>query len=328
MAASPGAQQLLSGDDMTDSKSALLFAGQGAQFVGMCADISATFPECKLLFDHASQVLGWDLGALCFKGPETELTRSDRCQPAVFVVGVAALKALEMRIPGLAWTAAAGLSLGEWTALHVAGVLSFEDTLRVLEARGRFMQQSCEERPGGMLCVIGLPDDKLREVCAKTGLETANFNSQEQTVLSGDRDRIADAAKLATELGAKRAISLNVAGAYHSSLMAGAARSLEDYLGSLNFQAPKFPVLSNVTGEPHNNDPAEIRRLMVRQVTSSVRWVDCVGWFQGQDVTRYVECGPGRVLSGLVKKIAPQSAVLNVQDLASLDKAATAMRPA
>ncbi len=212
---------------MTLSSSALLFAGQGAQFVGMAADLAAAFPVCSALFDRASQVLGWNLGALCFKGPEADLTRSDRCQPAVFVAGLAAFRALEARAPGLNWAAAAGLSLGEWAALHAAGVLSFDDTLRVLEARGRFMQQACEERPGGMLCVIGLSGEKLVEVCGRTGVEAANYNSGEQTVLSGERDRIADAGRVALELGAKRAITLNVAGAYHSSLMSSAAARAE-----------------------------------------------------------------------------------------------------
>lgn len=313
---------------MTKSDSALLFAGQGAQFVGMAADLAQAFPECRALFDRAGQVLGWDLGALCFKGPETELTRSDRCQPAVFVAGLAAIKALEARVPGLKWGAAAGLSLGEWTALHAAGVISFDDALRVLEARGRFMQQACDERPGGMLCVIGLTADKLREVCARTGVEAANFNSQEQTVLSGERERIAEAAKAAAELGAKRALPLNVAGAYHSSLMSSAAVRLEEFLGSVPFHAPNFPVMSNVTGGAHGDDPDEIRRLMVRQVTSSVRWAESVGCLQGRGVARYVECGPGRVLSGLVKRIDPKSSVLNVQDIASLEKTASALRPA
>ena len=310
---------------MTLSSSALLFAGQGAQFVGMAADLAAAFPVCSALFDRASQVLGWNLGALCFKGPEADLTRSDRCQPAVFVAGLAAFRALEARAPGLNWAAAAGLSLGEWAALHAAGVLSFDDTLRVLEARGRFMQQACEERPGGMVCVIGLSAEKLVEVCGRTGVEAANYNSGEQTVLSGERDRVADAGRVALELGAKRAITLNVAGAYHSSLMSSAAARLEEYLGGVAFQAPKIPVLSNVTGVPHGDDPAGIRRLMVRQVTSSVRWVECVGWLRGRGVTRYVECGPGRVLSGLVKRMHPESAVLNVQDIASLDKTAAAV---
>ena len=159
----------------------------------------------------------------------------------------------------------------------------------------------------------------------RTGVEAANYNSGEQTVLSGERDRIADAGRVALELGAKRAITLNVAGAYHSSLMSSAAARLEEYLGGVAFQAPKIPVLSNVTGGPHGDDPAGIRRLMVRQVTSSVRWVECVGWLRGRGVTRYVECGPGRVLSGLVKRMDPESAVLNVQDIASLDKTAAAV---
>jgi [acyl-carrier-protein] S-malonyltransferase len=301
----------------------MLFAGQGAQVVGMMADLYREAAPCRDLMDRAAAALGWDIRALCFSGPESELTRSDRCQPAVFLAGYAAFKALLARVP-LVPAGAAGLSLGEWTALCAAGVLGFDDTLRVLEARGRFMQEACDEQPGGMVSIVGLPLEKVEEVARASGLEVANLNSPVQTVLSGPRAGIPEAEKKAKELGARMAVVLNVAGAYHSSLMASAARKLEDFLRPLAFAAPAFPVISNVTGQPHTS-PDEIKRLMVSQVTSRVQWVSSIAWFQAQGVTRYIECGPGKVLTGLVKRIDPKAALLNVQDVPSLNAAAAAL---
>lgn len=305
-------------------KRAVMFSGQGAQFVGMGKDLAEAFPACRDLYRKADDVLGHSLSALCFGGPIEELTKSNRCQPAIFVTSMACLQALAATKGGLAWTGTAGLSLGEWTALHVAGCLSFEDTLRILAARGQFMQEACDERSGGMVSVIGLSDDRIREVCQKAGVEIANLNSPDQTVLSGAKERIEDAVRLANEAGAKKTVVLNVAGAFHSSLMASAARKLETLLGGIAFRAAAFPVLANVTGLPHG-DPAAIRRDMVRQVTQSVQWVSCVQWFKQQGVTEYVECGPGRVLTGLVKRMDGAAQLHNVQDKPSLDKVAGAL---
>ncbi|MDO9542578.1 MAG: ACP S-malonyltransferase, partial [Kiritimatiellia bacterium] len=176
-----------------------------------------------------------------------------------------------------------------------------------------------EERAGAMLSVIGLEAEKLKAIAVQAGVEIANYNSPEQTVLSGARAGIQAAEKLVKEAGAKRAIMLNVAGAYHSSLMASAAKRLEAFIRDFSIRPPSLPVISNVTGQPHGA-PDEIRRQMVRQVTSPVRWIDCVQTLQGQGVTRYIECGPGRVLSGLVKRIHPGAELNNVQDCPSLTK--------
>jgi [acyl-carrier-protein] S-malonyltransferase len=247
---------------------------------------------------------------------------------------------------GLDLKGTAGLSLGEWTALNVAQALTFEDTVRVLAARGRFMQEACEERPGGMVSVIGLPVEKLAEICAATGAEIANLNSKEQTVLSGPKDAIAAASKLAGEAGAKKTVVLNVAGAYHSSLMSSAARKLEALLESVQFKSPTVPVIANVTGLPHglpepeevkkalssrtaqlaHGSPEEIKKTMVKQVTSSVRWLSSVEWFKNNGITEYIECGPGKVLSGLIKRIHSEASLSNVQDVASLKQAAEAVR--
>ncbi|MBP7830960.1 MAG: ACP S-malonyltransferase [Kiritimatiellae bacterium] len=300
------------------NSTALLFPGQGAQAVGMGKDLAESFPECRAVFDTANQVLGFDLAKLCFEGPIETLTLSSNAQPAIFTVSAAGWTALRAQSPGAAFAACAGLSSGEWAALCFAGAISLEDTLRVLQARGRFMQEACEEQPGGMVSIIGAAPDRIEALCAATGVEAANFNSAEQTVLSGPKDRVADAEKRAAEFGARKAIRLNVAGAFHSSLMASAARKLEAFLGGIAFQAPTIPVFSNVTGQPHGG-PDEIRRLMVKQVTSSVRWVSCVEGLRDLGVRAYAECGPGKVLTGLVKRIDKEAALHNIHDRPSLE---------
>ncbi len=301
---------------------AVLFAGQGAQTVGMMADLYRKNAICKQLMDRAASALGWDIRAISFSGPEAALTRSDKCQPAVFLAAYAAFKALMEQAP-FTPLAAAGLSLGEWTALCAAGVLGFEDTLRVLEARGRFMQEACDEHPGGMVSIIGLALDKIEEVAKVSGMEVANLNSPVQTVLSGPKSAVPQAEKIAKELGARMAVVLNVAGAYHSTMMQSAARKLEEFLKPMVFSAPAFPVVSNVTGLPHT-EPDEIKRLMIRQVTSRVQWVSTIQWCQARGVGCYIEFGPGKVLTGLVKRIDPNAALMNVHDVPSLAAAIAA----
>jgi len=303
---------------------AVVFAGQGAQFVGMGKDLAEAHPECRALYSRADEVLGYGLSQICFEGPEKELTKSNHCQPAIFVTGIACYTALRARKEDVAFKGAAGLSLGEWTALHMAGAVTFDDALRVIEARGRFMQQACEARDGGMVSVIGLGMDKLAGICAETGVEIANLNSAEQTVLSGERTGIEAAEKLAREAGAKRTVVLKVAGAFHSSLMAPAATRLEEVLKDVELKQPGLPVPANVTGSPHG-DPDSIRQAMTAQVTSSVRWLSCVEWFRSNGVGGFVECGPGKVLSGLIKRIDREVALNNIQDLETLDRTVEAV---
>lgn len=306
-------------------KTAIVFAGQGAQAVGMGKDLADAFPSCAALFKRADEVLGMGLSKICFEGPIEALTRSDNCQPAIFVTSLACAAALREKAPAFAAAGVAGLSLGEWTALHHAGVVTFEDALRVLQARGRFMQEACEARAGGMVSVMGLSDGVLRDVCAATGVEMANINSPEQIVLSGPKERIADAERVAKEKGAKKTVVLNVAGAFHSSLMAPAAAKLEAFLKDVKLNAPQVPVVANVTGMPHGG-PDDIRRAMVQQVTQSVRWVSCVEWFRGQGVGTYVECGPGKVLTGLIKRIDAAAVLHNIQDKPTLEKTVAALQ--
>ena len=295
-----------------------VFAGQGAQIPGMGRDFAEADAAAMELFDKANAVLGFDLKKICFEGPAEELTKSNVCQPAIFVTSYAAYQAFQKKHP-TTFAAAAGLSLGEWGALCAAGVLDFDATLKVLEARGRYMQEACEATPSGMIAIMGASPAQLDELCAKTGCTPANINSAAQVVLSGDKAQIAAAAVTAKELGIKRAIPLATAGAFHSKFMQPAREKLAPVLDGITFSAPKFPVISNVTGKPHSDDPAEIKAVMLRQVTETTRWADDIESAKALGCTRFVEFGPGKVLSGLVKKIDAGLATANVADLASLD---------
>lgn len=301
-----------------------IFAGQGAQTPGMGKDFAEADAEAMALFDKANAVLGFDLKKICFEGPAEELTKSNICQPAIFVTSYAAYLALQ-KARKTEFGCAAGLSLGEWGALCVAGVLDFDSTLKVLEARGRFMQEACESTPSGMIAIVGASADQLAALCEKSGCTVANINSSAQQVLSGSKEAIANAAVVAKELGIKRAIPLATAGAFHSPFMAPAREKLAPVLDTVTFNAPKIPVLSNVTGKPHSNDPAVIKATMLEQVTGTTNWAADVEAAKALGCTRFVEFGPGKVLSGLVKKIDAALATCNVADVASLGETVAAL---
>ena len=301
-----------------------MFAGQGAQVPGMGRDFAEADKEIASFFEKAGAVLGFDLAKICFEGPAEELMKSNICQPAIFVTSYAAYTAFLKRT-GAEFSCAAGLSLGEWGALCASGVLDFEDTLKVLEARGRFMQEACEAVPSGMIAIVGASKEQLEALCAATGCTVANVNSQAQQVLSGDKAAIAAAATKAKELGIKRAIPLATAGAFHSPFMRPAREKLAPVLESVKFSAPKFPVLSNVTGQPHASDGEAIKALMLEQVTGTTNWAADVEAAKALGCTRFVEFGPGKVLSGLIKKIDPALETLNVGDAASLDATCAAL---
>ncbi len=307
------------------SQTALLFAGQGSQTVGMGRDLCEKFPVCRQLFDNANIVLSRDLAQICFTGPDAVLTQTDNAQPGIFLTSLACLTALQSQIPDLKFTATAGLSLGEFTALTSAGAMTFEDGLKLVQARGRFMQEACDSTQGGMASIINLDDAILVEVCREADVDIANLNCPGQTVISGAKDKIAKAVELAKARGAKRAIPLPVAGAYHSRLMAGAQQKVAGELASLTMSNPRVPVVANVSARP-GGSISEIKDLLTRQVTGTVRWTESMQWLVAQGFTRFIELGPGNVLAGLMKRINKDVEVISVNDCATLDAAVIKLR--
>ncbi|MEY4181724.1 MAG: Malonyl CoA-acyl carrier protein transacylase [Planctomycetota bacterium] len=296
------------------SQTVLLCPGQGAQSIGMGTAWGASSAAARAVIDAADRAtslpIGKALSAVCAEGPQDQLSRTDISQPALYTVGVACAAAMRERAP-LSLAAAAGLSLGEYTALHLAGAFSFEDGLRLVALRGRFMQEAAEASQGGMVALIGADEEKALEVCAKAAqgevLVCANFNAPGQIVLSGHATACDRAVTVAGDLGL-RATKLVVAGAFHSPLMQPAAERLAKALDETAFSGPSCPVWSNVTARPHGNDPATIKRLLVEQLTAPVRWsqscTDLIAAMRSAGtVVAYREVAPGTVLKGLMKRI-------------------------
>jgi [acyl-carrier-protein] S-malonyltransferase len=290
----------------------------------MGKDLAAAFPAAKAWFDRANAALGYDLAGVCFNGPDAELTKTENAQPGIFLVSWVCFELLKERVPGLKFEATAGLSLGEFTALTAAGAMSFEDGLRVVRQRGRFMQEACDVTQGGMAAVIGLDEAPTREVCAEAGVVLANLNCPGQLVISGEAEKILKAVDLAKAKGAKRAIPLPVAGAYHSPLMASAQPKLAAELAKTKIVSTSVPVISNVTAQPHGA-PAEIGARLVDQVTSSVMWEASMRYLLAQGFTRFIELGPGAALSGFMKRIGKDVQMLNVADCTSLEATAKSL---
>lgn len=281
---------------------AFLFSGQGAQKVGMGRSLTQSSAAAQEKFETADRVLDFSLSQLCFEGAPEKLTPTSVCQPALYVHGLAAIAAYAERLgpPDIACTA--GLSLGELTALHLAGVFSFEDGLRVVAERGRLMQEACEGSAGGMVSLIGGTPKAAFDLAREHDLDVANLNCPGQIVLSGDLARIDSATAAAKGAGFKMAAKLDVAGAYHSRLMQPAAEAFAHFLSGIDFADPQVPVYSNVTGQPHTT-AAEIKRLLVEQVTSPVRWEDCLRACLTHNPQALYECGPGNVIAGHMKRI-------------------------
>ncbi len=308
------------------AKTAILFPGQGAQTVGMGKDFHDACPAAARVYREAAETLGWDVAALCFNGPQAELDRTAVCQPAILTTSLAILAA--MREAGYAplgnVSAAAGLSLGEYTALVAAGSMSFADALKLVQKRGQYMEEACRQNPGAMMSIIGLDDAAVEAVCEQAreagAVVPANYNSPGQLVISGSPQGVQRAAELAKARGAKRALPLAVSGAFHSPLMEPAAARLEQALAATAVVAPTMMVIANVSAEPVS-DPALIRRSLAQQVKSAVRWCPSMKRLVADGYGQFIEVGPGKVLSGLMKRIAPEAQVVNVSSLDALKTA-------
>jgi len=291
------------------SNVAFLFPGQGAQKVGMGSQLAEKLPAARGLYERASAVLGYDLATICFEGPEEDLDSTVYSQPALFVTSLAALEVLRKDSPQVAdkCVAAAGLSLGEYTALVFAGVMDFESGLKVVQQRGEAMQEASDRTPSGMVSILGLDRDKVQELCDNVRqegeiLRPANYLCPGNIAVSGHNtacERIADAAD---EAGAMRVVPLAVAGAFHTPIMSSAVERLTAALADVPMSKPRIPVISNVDARPHD-DPEEIRDLLVKQVVSPVLWEDSMRLLLDQGIDQFYEVGPGRVLRGLLKRI-------------------------
>lgn len=303
-------------------KAAVLFPGQGAQVVGMGRDICERFRTARELYDRADRLLGFELSRLCFEGPADRLNATDVSQPAIFVTSVALMEVWGTEGPGkgVEPCGAAGLSLGEYTALWAAGCVSFDDGVRLTRRRGELMQAAAEANPSTMVSIMGLDEAQVKNICEQASalgiISPANYNCPGQIVVSGTKPACARAAEMAEAQGGK-AIELAVAGAFHSPLMAGAAEGLAAELDKVDLPSPRVPVVANVTGEYHAANAASIRDLLVRQLTSCTLWQKCMERLLADGFDEFYEIGPGRVLKGLMRKIDRAAAVTNVNDAAS-----------
>ena len=298
-------------------KVALLFAGQGAQVVGMGKDLAGEFPAAADLFRRADEILDRKLSDIAWNGPIEELTKTSNCQPALFVHGLACLSILRELAGDFPIGSAAGLSLGELTAHAAAGTFDFENGLKLVQNRGEFMDEACAATVGGMAAMTGADENAVRKLAADEDVDVANVNSPGQIVISGELAKVEAAVAVAKESGIRRAMMLNVAGAYHSRLMESAYKKLGAALLEVQMQVPKFPVISNVTGREVETLP-KIRQTLQDQVTSTVRWVDCMERLVDLGCDLFIELGPGGVLAGLLKRTRKDVEVISISDVESV----------
>ncbi|MGE5703614.1 MAG: ACP S-malonyltransferase [Clostridia bacterium] len=307
------------------SKIALVFPGQGSQFVGMGKELITKSAAAKAVFEQADAALGFSLSTLCFEGPEEQLRLTANTQPAILTTSVALLAALKEQQPQVNATYVAGHSLGEYSALVAAGAISFEDAVKTVRLRGQFMEEAVPAGEGAMSAVLNLDRAVLHGVCEEVTasghpVQLANMNCPGQIVISGSAEGVKLAGEKAKEAGAKRVLPLNVSGPFHSSLMQPAADRLKDVLAGISVSDASIPVVANVSARPVT-EAKTITQSLIDQVASPVLWEDSVAWMAEQGVTTFVEIGPGKVLAGLIKKIAPGDVnIYSVQDAESLEE--------
>src|SRR5881398_990589 len=306
-------------------KVALLFAGQGAQTVGMGRDLAEQFPTAAELFQQADEVLERKLSEIAWHGPIEELTKTSNCQPALFVHGLVCLSILRELGGEFPIGGAAGLSLGEMTAHAAAGTFDFATGLKLVQRRGELMDEACSATNGAMAAMIGGAENDVRQLAADEDVDVANINAPGQIVISGERAKVEAAVGVAKEYGIRRATMLNVAGAYHSRLMESAYEKLSEALLEVEMRLPSFAVFSNVTGEAVSTLP-EIRRTLQDQVTGTVRWLDCMEGMLGCGCDFFIELGPGGVLAGLLKRTNKDVEAISVSDVGSARSCAEQLR--